>query len=78
MAGWIETFTERGGHLIICKTTVSDLEVLARAHELTWVATGKGELISLFQPFGLQCLLLRAGQDRRLVSRGERDMSQRL
>ena len=49
MAGWIETFTERGGNLIICKITMSDLEALARVHELTLVATGKGELVSLFQ-----------------------------
>jgi 2-polyprenyl-6-methoxyphenol hydroxylase-like FAD-dependent oxidoreductase len=49
MAGWIEAFAERGGNFIVCKTTVSDLEVLARSHELTLVATGKGEFTSLFR-----------------------------
>ncbi|MEV4439610.1 styrene monooxygenase/indole monooxygenase family protein [Streptomyces sp. NPDC049577] len=48
MAGWLETFTERGGRLVIHAATVGDLDFLAHRYDLTLVAAGKGELVSLF------------------------------
>ena len=49
MAGWIETFTDRGGNLIVRDATVSELDNLARTYDLTLIASGKGELASIFQ-----------------------------
>ncbi len=48
MAGWMEEFTERGGHLVLRAAGVADLEALSRGHDLVVVATGKGELSTLF------------------------------
>lgn len=49
MAGWMETFAERGGKLVIHGVAVSDLDYLARAYDLVLVAAGKGELVSMFR-----------------------------
>jgi 2-polyprenyl-6-methoxyphenol hydroxylase-like FAD-dependent oxidoreductase len=48
MAGWMETFAERGGRLVIHGVTVSDLDYFSRAYDLVLVAAGKGELVSMF------------------------------
>ncbi|OPF72785.1 oxygenase [Streptomyces antioxidans] len=48
MAGWMETFEQRGGQVVIHGAAVSDLDVLARKYDLVLVAAGKGELVSLF------------------------------
>jgi hypothetical protein len=48
MSGWLETFEERGGKLIIHGVTVSDLDRLIALYDLTIVAAGKGELVNLF------------------------------
>ncbi|MFI2299078.1 styrene monooxygenase/indole monooxygenase family protein [Actinacidiphila glaucinigra] len=48
MAGWLETFVERGGKLVVHGVTVGDLDYFARAYDLVMVAAGKGELVSLF------------------------------
>jgi 2-polyprenyl-6-methoxyphenol hydroxylase-like FAD-dependent oxidoreductase len=48
MARWLETFAKRGGDLIIQDATVSTLEASARSYDLIIVATGKGEIGSLF------------------------------
>ncbi|MFF4601472.1 styrene monooxygenase/indole monooxygenase family protein [Streptomyces sp. NPDC001339] len=48
MAGWMETFAERGGRLVIHGAAVSDLDFFAGRYDLTLVAAGKGELVSLF------------------------------
>ncbi|GHG56734.1 styrene monooxygenase/indole monooxygenase family protein [Streptomyces griseocarneus] len=48
MAGWLDTFAERGGRLVIHCATVSDLDFLAHRYDLVLVAAGKGELVSLF------------------------------
>ncbi|WP_413807205.1 styrene monooxygenase/indole monooxygenase family protein [Streptomyces sp. OE57] len=48
MAGWMETFEQRGGQVVIHGATVSDLDVLVRKYDLVLVAAGKGELVSLF------------------------------
>ncbi|GHH81884.1 alanine-phosphoribitol ligase [Streptomyces sulfonofaciens] len=48
MAGWMETFAERGGQLIIHGAAVSDLDYFARAYDLVMVAAGKGELVAMF------------------------------
>ncbi|MEX2983638.1 styrene monooxygenase/indole monooxygenase family protein [Streptomyces sp. C36] len=48
MAGWLDTFAERGGRVVLHCATVSDLDFLARRYDLVLVAAGKGELVSLF------------------------------
>jgi hypothetical protein len=48
MAGWMETFAERGGKIVIHGVAVSDLDYFARAYDLVLVAAGKGELVSMF------------------------------
>lgn len=49
MAGWMETFAERGGRLVIHGVAVSDLDYFSRAYDLVLVAAGKGELVSMFE-----------------------------
>jgi hypothetical protein len=49
MAGWMETFAERGGKLVIHGVAVSDLDYFARAYDLVLVAAGKGEIVSMFR-----------------------------
>lgn len=48
MAGWMETFAQRGGQLVIHGVAVSDLDFFARTYDLVMVAAGKGELVSMF------------------------------
>ncbi|MCK1797426.1 FAD-binding oxidoreductase [Streptomyces sp. XM4193] len=48
MAGWLETFAQRGGQLVIHGAAVSDLDFFARTYDLVLVAAGKGELVSMF------------------------------
>ncbi|WP_431047483.1 styrene monooxygenase/indole monooxygenase family protein [Streptomyces sp. P1-3] len=48
MAGWVDTFTQRGGQLVIHGATVSDLDFFADRYDLVLVAAGKGELVSMF------------------------------
>jgi hypothetical protein len=48
MAGWMETFAERGGSVVIHGAAVSDLDYFSRAYDLVLVAAGKGELVSMF------------------------------
>ncbi|MCQ4080349.1 FAD-binding oxidoreductase [Streptomyces sp. RB6PN25] len=48
MAGWMETFAQRGGQLVIHGAAVSDLDYFARRYDLVLVAAGKGELVSMF------------------------------
>jgi len=49
MAGWLETFAERGGKVVVHGVSVSDLDYFARAYELVLVAAGKGEIVSMFR-----------------------------
>ncbi|MGP4004556.1 styrene monooxygenase/indole monooxygenase family protein [Streptomyces sp. 8N706] len=48
MAGWMETFSQRGGQLVIHGAAVSDLDFFARKYDLVMVSAGKGELVSMF------------------------------
>jgi Styrene monooxygenase A putative substrate binding domain len=48
MAGWMETFAQRGGQLVIHGAAVSDLDWFAGAYDLVLIAAGKGELVSMF------------------------------
>ncbi|MGW4163852.1 styrene monooxygenase/indole monooxygenase family protein [Streptomyces sp. NPDC004788] len=48
MAGWLETFAQRGGQLVIHGAAVGDLDYFARGYDLVLVAAGKGELVSMF------------------------------
>ncbi|WP_275462960.1 styrene monooxygenase/indole monooxygenase family protein [Streptomyces noursei] len=48
MAGWMETFAQRGGQLVIHGAAVSDLDFFAQRYDLTLVSAGKGELVSMF------------------------------
>ncbi|MEV8622877.1 styrene monooxygenase/indole monooxygenase family protein [Streptomyces sp. NPDC051079] len=48
MAGWMETFAQRGGQLVIHGAAVGDLDYFARSYDLVLVAAGKGELVSMF------------------------------
>ncbi|MEW1865546.1 styrene monooxygenase/indole monooxygenase family protein [Streptomyces sp. NPDC088194] len=48
MSGWLETFAERGGKVVVHGAAVSDLDYFARAYDLVLVAAGKGELVSMF------------------------------
>ena len=42
MAGWLETFAERGGQLVVHGAAVSDLDYFARRYDLVLVAGGQG------------------------------------
>ena len=48
MPAWLELFAERGGKVVVNGVTVSDLDLLVRGYDLTLVAAGKGELVSMF------------------------------
>ncbi|MFC1419462.1 styrene monooxygenase/indole monooxygenase family protein [Streptacidiphilus cavernicola] len=48
MPGWLELFADRGGKVVVNGVTVSDLDLLVRGYDLTVVAAGKGELVSMF------------------------------
>ncbi|MET9614814.1 styrene monooxygenase/indole monooxygenase family protein [Kitasatospora indigofera] len=48
MSGWLETFAERGGQVVVHGAAVSDLDYFARTYDLVLVAAGKGELVSMF------------------------------
>lgn len=48
MAGWMETFAQRGGQLVIHGAAVSDLDFFSRTYDLVMVSAGKGELVSMF------------------------------
>jgi hypothetical protein len=48
LSGWMSEFERRGGTLVVREAGVGDLEALAREHELTIVATGRGPLGELF------------------------------
>ena len=45
MAGWMETFAQRGGQLVIHGAAVSDLDYFSRTYDLVLVSAGKGELV---------------------------------
>ena len=44
MPGWMARFQQNGGNLIVKEAQVEDVEAYARSHDLTIVATGKGNL----------------------------------
>jgi hypothetical protein len=48
MAGWMETFAQRGGQLVIHGCAVSDLDYFSGSYDLVLVSAGKGELVSMF------------------------------
>ncbi len=48
MAGWLETFEEQGGNVVIHGATTADLDGFTRLYDLVIVAAGKGELVQLF------------------------------
>ncbi|WP_329023250.1 styrene monooxygenase/indole monooxygenase family protein [Streptomyces sp. NBC_00690] len=48
MAGWMETFAQRGGQLVIHGAAVGDLDYFSRTYDLVMVSAGKGELVSMF------------------------------
>ncbi|MBB4983048.1 MULTISPECIES: styrene monooxygenase/indole monooxygenase family protein [Streptomyces] len=48
MAGWMDTFAQRGGQLVIHGAAVGDLDYFSRGYDLVLVAAGKGELVSMF------------------------------
>jgi hypothetical protein len=48
MPDWLELFADRGGKVVVNGVTVSDLDMLVRGYDLTVVAAGKGELVSMF------------------------------
>ncbi|MCF3964878.1 styrene monooxygenase/indole monooxygenase family protein [Streptomyces fuscigenes] len=49
MAGWMETFAQRGGQLVIHGCAVSDLDYFSGSYDLVLVSAGKGELVSMFE-----------------------------
>ncbi|QKW09105.1 FAD-binding oxidoreductase [Streptomyces sp. NA04227] len=49
MAGWMDTFADRGGQIVIHGATVSDLDFFSRTYDLVLVSAGKGELVSMFE-----------------------------
>ncbi|MFF0556685.1 styrene monooxygenase/indole monooxygenase family protein [Streptomyces sp. NPDC004266] len=48
MAGWMDSFAQRGGQLVIHGAAVGDLDYFSRSYDLVLVAAGKGELVSMF------------------------------
>ncbi|MGW0710576.1 styrene monooxygenase/indole monooxygenase family protein [Streptomyces sp. NPDC002643] len=49
MAGWLDTFSRRGGQLVIHGAAVSDLDYFWRMYDLVVVTAGKGELVNMFR-----------------------------
>ncbi|MFJ2767939.1 styrene monooxygenase/indole monooxygenase family protein [Streptomyces sp. NPDC087300] len=49
MAGWMDTFAQRGGQLVIHGAAVGDLDYFSRAYDLVLVSAGKGELVTMFE-----------------------------
>ncbi|MFD9908044.1 styrene monooxygenase/indole monooxygenase family protein [Streptomyces sp. NPDC059063] len=49
MAGWMDTFAQRGGQLVIHGAAVGDLDYFSRTYDLVLVSAGKGELVSMFE-----------------------------
>lgn len=49
MPAWMDEFVRRGGELRIQEAGIDDLERLAREHDLTVVAAGKGDITRLFE-----------------------------
>ncbi|MDX3644693.1 styrene monooxygenase/indole monooxygenase family protein [Streptomyces sp. MB09-02B] len=49
MAGWMETFSRRGGQLVVHGAAVSDLDYFSRMYDLVLVTVGKGELVRMFR-----------------------------
>ncbi|MFJ9692440.1 styrene monooxygenase/indole monooxygenase family protein [Kitasatospora sp. NPDC101183] len=49
MPAWLETFSDRGGRVIVQPVGAADVAHLAGSYELVLVATGKGGLGSLFE-----------------------------
>ncbi|KAF4406396.1 MULTISPECIES: styrene monooxygenase/indole monooxygenase family protein [Streptomyces] len=49
MAGWLETFAQRGGQVVVHGAAVSDLDYFSRTYDLVLVSAGKGELVSMFE-----------------------------
>jgi len=49
MPGWMEKFRQDGGELIVKEAGITDIESYARSHDLTVIATGKGNLGWLFE-----------------------------
>lgn len=49
MAGWMDTFAERGGQLVIHGAAVSDLDYFSRTFDLVLIAAGKGDLVAMFE-----------------------------
>ncbi|MCD6040258.1 MAG: flavin oxidoreductase [Gammaproteobacteria bacterium] len=45
---WMEIFENRGGHLVVEEVDLSKLNAIAQHHELTIVATGKGQIGEAF------------------------------
>jgi 2-polyprenyl-6-methoxyphenol hydroxylase-like FAD-dependent oxidoreductase len=48
MADWLELFEQRGGKVVVNAATISDLDGLAGLYDLTVVAAGKGDIVSMF------------------------------
>ncbi|WP_031066487.1 styrene monooxygenase/indole monooxygenase family protein [Streptomyces sp. NRRL WC-3742] len=48
MPAWLETFSDRGGRVLVQPVGAGDVAHLASSYDLVLVATGKGELRSLF------------------------------
>lgn len=47
-SAWLEHFEQAGGEIVVHGATVTDLDKLAQRYDLTIVAAGKGELVSMF------------------------------
>lgn len=45
---WLQEYPRRGGQLIIQNVSPEDLELIAKAHDLTILAAGKGNITNLF------------------------------
>lgn len=46
---WMDAFQKQGGELVFKDAGIEDLEVCTRSHDLTLVASGKGEISKLFE-----------------------------
>ena len=53
--GWMKTFTERGGDLVIHEAIIKDLEIYTENYDLVLVASGKGDIGKLFERDAVRC-----------------------
>ncbi len=65
---WMDEFAARGGRLVVQRMSIEDVDAVAAENDLTVVATGKGEISSLFKRDRARCLHSRPQRNLTLIT----------